>query len=208
MTNKFIVFEGVDHSGKGTQIELLKQYLRDNDKDQNIVFTREPGGFNLPICEKIRELLLDPNNQIEPIAEAYLYAASRSQHVNFIINSLYNNKIVICDRYYYSSLVYQGIVRGLGLNNVKELNKLAMQGTEPDIVFHIKIDMDTFIKRRQSQDSLDRLEQENLDFFEKILNAYDTMFKMEGLFQKTKLIELDGRKSPDEIHKEIIKHIK
>ena len=114
---KFIVICGVEGSGKGTQINLIKEHFKGND---NIVFTREPGGTD--IAEKIRDIILNEN--IDPLTEAYLFAAARREHIiNKIKPSLEEGKTIICDRFVYSSLVYQGLGRNLGINFIDSLNK-------------------------------------------------------------------------------------
>lgn len=201
---KFYVFEGPDHCGKTTQIEMLKKYFEEQEKI-DVVFTREPGGKNLRLCENIREILLDPENstEIDPITEAYLYAASRARHVREIKKHL-QDKDVISDRYYYSSLVYQGLVRGLGIDNILHMNQLALQSLQPDIVFYLKIDFDTYQSRRTQQVCLDRLEQEDISFFSKVINGYNS----DNIFGNSQLIVLDGTQPAEIIHQEILKHIR
>jgi dTMP kinase len=208
MISKFIVFEGSDFSGKTTQVELLKQYLSNKHEDK-IIFTREPGGQ--PVCEKIRSILLDPDNEISPTTEAYLYAASRAQYVDYVKRMIAEGCTVVSDRFFHSSLVYQGAVRELGISNIYNLNKMAIKGLEPDLVFYIHLDFDTYKQRRLQQQTLDRLERENIEFFKKVLNGYDALFNNPETyiqFDKKKVIILDGSKSIEDIHNEVIKYIK
>jgi dTMP kinase len=116
MSGLFITFEGPDGSGKSTLIKKLENTLFQDFKDLEVVFTREPGGTNNQIAEDIRNLLLNKMDyKIDYHAEALLFSASRAQHVkDFIQPSLEANKIVLCDRYVDSSIVYQGFGRGLG----------------------------------------------------------------------------------------------
>jgi dTMP kinase len=135
----FISIEGPDGSGKSTQIKLLRDYLQ--NKGYDIALTREPGGTQ--ISEKIRNIILDKENKsMHSRTEALLYAASRAQHVEEIIKpALKENKIVICDRFVDSSLIYQGIGRGLGIENIYDLNLFAMQDVIPDLTLLFDIDM-------------------------------------------------------------------
>ncbi|GHU31091.1 hypothetical protein FACS1894166_01910 [Bacilli bacterium] len=116
----FVTFEGPDGSGKSTVLQMLYQKLVQTVHNHSIVLTREPGGRNNIIAEDIRNILLNKvEYKIDDRAEALLFAASRAQHVkDFILPNLNNGNIVLCDRYIYSSLVYQGYARGLGLDSV------------------------------------------------------------------------------------------
>ena len=131
MKGLFITVEGTDGAGKSTQIQLLTDYLK--SKGRNVILKREPGGTE--ISEKIRELILDVNNkEMSDVAEALLYAASRAQLVQQVIKpALVKGEVVICDRFVDSSIVYQGIARGLGKNMVEEINRFAIDGIMPDI---------------------------------------------------------------------------
>ena len=115
----FIAFEGPDGSGKSTLAQGLTEYLI-NTKQKQVMLTREPGGYGLGICEGIRSIILNNTNQeMTPMTEALLFAASRAQHVSQLIKPcLEAGQVVICDRYVYSSLAYQGVARGLGIKKV------------------------------------------------------------------------------------------
>ena len=180
---KFIVFEGIDHCGKTVMIDALKRYVRQNLPDKKIIFTREPGGFDDKFVDQIREILLNPENDICPEAEAYLYAANRAQHTRQMKKYLEQGYTVICDRYYHSSLAYQGVGRGLGIENVLELNKLAIQGAVPSHIFYIQINLQTYLIRKSLIKSLDRLEKEKVDFFEKVLGYYETMSNKTNVYK-------------------------
>lgn len=204
MSGKFIVFEGIDHSGKTTVINSLKEALKDTDLDKRIIYTREPGGLEANLSESIRKILLDNNSNICPEAEAYLYAASRAQHVKVIKELIAKDYIVISDRYYYSSLIYQGIGRGLGIGNIQTLNDMALQGLYPDKIFYIKIDLDTYMERKSNQKELDRIEKENIDFFEKLIEGYDQLFNK---LNNVTTISTEN-KSREEVNNEILKYFK
>ncbi|WP_427337703.1 dTMP kinase [Caloranaerobacter sp. DY30410] len=170
MRGIFITIEGPDGSGKSTQIRLLEEYLK--DKGYNVVVTREPGGTR--ISEDIRKVILDTSNtNMSPHTEALLYAASRAQHVyETILPALRKGKIVICDRFVDSSLVYQGFARGLGIEKIKEINDFATEGLEPDITLFFDIDVDVALKRIGNRTTRDRLDKENVEFHRKVYEGY------------------------------------
>ena len=134
----FITMEGSDGSGKTTQMDLLEAALRQRGLD--VVRSREPGGT--PIGEKIRGLILDPaHTEMDDRAEALLYAASRAQHVTQVIRpALERGAVMLCDRYVDSSLIYQGVGRGLTVDAVETVNDWAVQGLMPDATFIMYID--------------------------------------------------------------------
>lgn len=189
--------EGSDGSGKTTQIELLHLFLMSLDKD--VVITREPGGT--PISEKIREAILDINNTaMAYTTEALLYAAARAQLVEQIIRPALNaGKIVICDRFVDSSLVYQGIARGLGIERVAEINSYALNGIMPDITFYLDIEPIEGIARKRTQSVLDRIENENLSFHTQVHNGYN---KIAQLYPK-RIKKIDAMQSKEIIHQQI-----
>lgn len=170
MNGIFITIEGLDGSGKSTQIRLLEEYLK--DKGYNVVVTREPGGTR--ISEDIRKIILDTSNtDMSPYTEALLYAASRAQHVyETILPALKEGKIVICDRFVDSSLVYQGFARGLGIGKIKEINDFATEGLKPDVTLFFDIGIDTALKRIGNRATKDRLDKENIEFHKKVYEGY------------------------------------
>lgn len=178
MSGKFIVFEGGEGTGKTTQIELLEQMLRDNGF---VVFrTREPGGTNCPISEKIRGLLKDPaNKKMVPETELFLFLASRAQHVQQVIKpQLEQGTIVLCDRFYGSTLAYQHFARGLfDLNEVIRLNAFATAGLEPNLTILLDLEPEKGLARIKDQLSLDRLDSEKLEFHNKVRTGYLTLSK-------------------------------
>ena len=141
----FITFEGVEGSGKSTQVGNLVTVLEAEGHD--VVVTREPGGP--PVAERIRELLLDPNSaDMDPRAETLLYAAARAEHVHRVIApALDEGKVVICDRFIDSSLAYQGFARDLGDHDVFEINRWAIEGLLPDVVVLLDLDADEGLRR-------------------------------------------------------------
>ncbi len=170
MKGLFIVIEGPDGSGKSTMAKKIGEYFQSVGKE--IEFTREPGGTD--ISEKIRELILDKNNtEMDYRTEALLYAAARAQLVSEkIVPWLESGKIVISERYVYSSLVYQGIGRGLGVDEVKRINDFATSFLEPDVVFFFDIDPEKALKRKLCIDGGDRIENENIEFHRSVYDGY------------------------------------
>jgi dTMP kinase len=154
----FVTFEGLDGSGKTTQLQLLGDRLVALGRD--VVTTREPGGTELG--ERIRDLVLH-GGHVAPWAEAALYAASRAQHVEEVIRpALERGAVVLCDRYVDSSVAYQGVARGLGLDRVLELNLAAVGGLLPDLTFLLLVDPSVAASRMPAD--RDRLEREDVDF--------------------------------------------
>jgi dTMP kinase len=192
----FIVFEGIEGAGKTTQAKLLYDYLI--TQGHKAVLTREPGGTSLG--KKIREILLSDTDEIFPSkAELFLYEADRNIHVHNIIKpSLENGITVICDRYIYSTLAYQGYARGLDINLIKNLNDIATDGVYPDIVFLIDIPVELSLKRLGN--SKDRIEKESLEFHKKLREGFLKIAQE----NKDRFFVIDGTKSQDEIFRKVI----
>ena len=168
MNGKLITFEGIDGSGKSTQIKLISDILHKNNIN-NIVI-REPGGTK--ISEKIRDILLDNDNTISKYTEALLFLSSRSQLVNEVIKpALDRGCYILCDRYIDSTIAYQGYGRGIDLSQIKVLNDLAIESIYPDITFILDININTSLSRRLTK-SKDRMEQVNKNFLIKVRKAY------------------------------------
>jgi len=166
----FIVFEGPDGSGKSTVSQAVYDKLK--AEDWAVVLTREPGGSR--IAEEIRRLILDPQNiEMDARTEALLYAASRRQHlVEKILPAVQAGKIVICDRFVDSSLAYQAYGREIGLQAVIDINEFAIEGYYPDLTIFLNIDAETGLKRLANRKDLDRLDQESLQFHQKVFAGY------------------------------------
>jgi dTMP kinase len=198
---RLIALEGPDGSGKTTQIELLEKYLK--ELGYEVVRTREPGGTE--VSEKIREIILDnDNSNMNYMCEALLYAASRAQLVSEVIKpALASGKMVICDRFVYSSMVYQGIGRGLGVERIKSINEAALDGLEADLTFMITIPYEEGLKRKKMQKTLDRLENGGNEFHKKVFEGYLDISK-----KCDKIEVIDGNRKVEEIHEDIINVIK
>ncbi len=201
MKGKFITIEGTDGSGKSTQIELLMKYL--DEKGVDTVLTREPGGT--PIGEKIREILLDKNfKEMTDITEAFLYAASRNQHVKeVIIPALEAGKVVVCDRFIDSSIAYQGGARELGENMVMDINSFALEGVMPDMTLFFDLAPEKGILRKKNEHELDRLEEEKIDFHKKVYDAYKKLCEVYP--ERIKAIDADD--TVENIHKKVIDYV-
>jgi dTMP kinase len=189
----FVTFEGLDGSGKSTQADLLRQHLEESGRE--VVATREPGGTELG--EHVRELLLG-GTQISPWAEAALFAAARAELVAEVIRpALERRSDVVCDRYLDSSLAYQGIARGLGVERVLALNMDAIRGLLPDVTFLLLVDPEEAARR--SGEASDRIEREGADFLREVDKAYREL----GSIFAGRIVMLDGSKPADEIAKEV-----
>ena len=171
MKGIFITFEGLDGSGKTTQIELLNSFLKQSGFD--VVLTREPGGTN--IGDKIREILLDSKNiQMSYRAETLLFLASRAELVSKVIQpSLNQGKIIICDRFFDSTIAYQGIARQLGAEKILDMSLWATENIIPDLTFLLSIDVWECENRiKNGKKKKDRIEKEEIDFKSKIQEGY------------------------------------
>lgn len=184
------VFEGADGSGKTTQIDLLKDHLV--QAGHKVVVSKEPGGTE--IGNRIRDLLLDPDNRaLGAKSEALLYAADRAQHVEQVIEpALAEGTIVISDRYVDSSVAYQGIVRGVGADQVRAVNRWATGGLMPDVVFLLDLDAEKGFDRAEGTD---RIESEGVDFQRQVQGAYRLLAER----QASRYVVIDASRSPEEI---------
>ncbi|GFN35716.1 dTMP kinase [Tepidimicrobium xylanilyticum] len=197
----FISLEGPDGSGKSTTIKLIADYLKERNLD--FICTREPGGTQ--IGERIRDIILDSSNKNMAFeTEALLYAASRGQHVHEkILPALKKGQIVLCERFILSSLAYQGIGRGLGIEEVRIINDFAIKGIRPDLTLFFHVDPATTLERKTLKKGGDRLEQEGTDFHRKVYQGYMELIKM---YPKSVQI-IDATKSIEEVFAQSIYYI-
>ncbi len=169
----FLTVEGLDGSGKTTQVDLLEKSLR--SYGYSVLRTREPGGC--PISEDIRQIILDTRNmEMSPACEALLYAAARAQHVAQVIRpAVETGMLVLCDRFVDSSIAYQGGGRGLGLETVQQLNAPAVGDMMPDATLYLEVDFRVGLQRRLGASAPDRLELEAFDFHERVQKTYERL---------------------------------
>lgn len=175
MRGKFITFEGCEGSGKSTQIRLLSEKLTAQGVD--FIVTREPGGSD--VAEQIRKIILDGKNvSMCDECEALLYAAARIQHLKEIVEpALEAGKLVICDRYVDSSLAYQGAARGLGEKYISDINAVALTRYPPDLTVFLNISPERAFERKHGADKSDRMEQQGLEFHNKVYAGYLSLVK-------------------------------
>ena len=186
--SRFIVLEGGDGCGKSTQARLLAAALR--SRGLGVIQTFEPGAT--PLGRAIRELVLHGRNDVTPLAEAMLMAADRAQHVvEQVRPALERGEWVVCDRYVPSSLVYQGVVRGLGVDRVRDLNRAALEGAPPDLV--LVLDVPDELAAGRVNRARDRLEAEGDAFHRAVRNAYRAQAAEQGW------VLVDGDGTPEEV---------
>ena len=194
----FLTLEGIEGSGKTTQINNICRFLE--NKGHNCVITREPGGTK--IGRKIRSILLDPENKgMEPMAELLLYFSDRVEHVKKLITpALAECKTVICDRYFDATLVYQGYARGLDIKLITRLHELVLEGLKPDITLLLDLSPETGLSRAWEQigngsrsGDETRFEKEALSFHEKIRAGYLELARLEP--QRFRVIDASQKKN-------------
>ena len=176
-----ISFEGVDGSGKSTQIKLLKEKLI--EQNYEVTVFREPGGTEL--SEKIRKLLLDFDYDINPVTELLLFSAARSQLVAERVRPLLQqNCVVILDRYYDSTTAYQGFGReSVPLESIAHINEIATHRLEPDITFYLRIPIEE-AEKRTADHAKDRMEKSGKEFYQKVIKGFDYLAEKEERFLK------------------------
>ena len=199
----FITLEGPEGSGKTTAVEAAVKALE--EKGYKIVRTREPGGT--PIAEQIRNVILDKGNTaMDPRTEALLYAASRRQHlVEKVWPALKEGKIVICDRYLDSSLAYQGGARGLGVDNILNINLFATENTFPDLTLLFDIKPEEGLKRiaANANREVNRLDLEKIEFHNKVRETFLLLAKR----YPERFVIIDASKSREEVAKATLEAI-
>ncbi|MBR2825403.1 MAG: dTMP kinase [Solobacterium sp.] len=193
---KFITFEGPDGSGKTTVSKAVTERLL--TEGYAIRYTREPGGSN--IAEQIRDVILDPKNtEMDARTEALLYAASRRQHlVDIILPALESGTHVISDRFIDSSLAYQGCGRNIGIEEVYSINQFAIDTYMPDKTIYLDLDAEVGLSRIQGREFLDRLDQESVDFHERVFQGYQEVLEK----YKDRFIIVNASRSVEEVIEE------
>ena len=196
----FITFEGGEGTGKTTLIKTIAKILSET---HDVVTSREPGGST--ITEAIREIILDPKYKgVTPYTEALLLAASRAQHLDeVILPALAQHKIVLCDRYLDSSLAYQAYARDLGFKFVLNINQYAVEHL-PNLTFYIDLDPKIGMSRISKRDKYDRLDQETIDFHNKVRAGY---LQVASMYPK-RVVTIDGNQSIEAITSQIMDKIR
>lgn len=195
-----ITFEGIDGSGKSTQIDLLEKKL--SKRGYRVEVFREPGGTD--ISELIRGMLLNPELEINPVTELLLFSSARSQLIAEKVTPLLNeDAIVILDRFYDSTTAYQGYGReSLPLIQIQQINEIASHSITPDITFYLKISLEESAKRTSHMEK-DRMEKSSASFYERVVLGFEEMAKTEK-----RIRTIDSRFSPVEIHRKILQELK
>ncbi|ACF14926.1 dTMP kinase [Chloroherpeton thalassium ATCC 35110] len=207
-----ITFEGIDGSGKSTQIKLLKDFLQ--SRGFEVLSLREPGG--VPVAEQIRAILLENKNEINPIAELLLFSASRAALVQaVIIPALEQRQVVVLDRFYDSTVAYQGYGRGISLERIHQINEIASFGLLPNLTFYFDLQPEDALLRKFSEKSLplsfkdneiplDRMERAGLEFFQRVRTGYKELVQT----APERFYEIDALCSISEIHQKVVERIK
>ncbi|MBO6524506.1 MAG: dTMP kinase [Balneolaceae bacterium] len=194
-----ITFEGIDGSGKSTQISLLKDKLTSVGKTVRVF--REPGGTQ--ISEEIRELLLNTEFHIDSVTELLLFSSARSQLMSEeVLPALEKGEVVILDRFYDSTTAYQGYGRkSLPLNQIQQINSIASHGRTPDFTFYLRLSLDESNHRRAHL-SKDRMERAGDEFFANVIKGFDDLAEQEERF-----IVIEASQSIEVIHESIVKRL-
>lgn len=194
---RFISFEGTEGSGKSTQVKLLADYLR--TKGHTVLETAEPGGTS--IGSKIRALLLEPENHMDPLTELLLYYSARAQHVRELIYpKILEETVVITDRFTDSTLAYQGYARGIDKTVIDSLNEIVVPDMTPFITFLLDIDVEEGLKRNRKALKEDRFELETVDFHNRVRNGFHQIAAEEP--ERIKIV--DASMSTEEVSRKII----
>lgn len=197
-TGFFITFEGGDNCGKSTVSKFLVKKL--NEMGFPAIWTREPGGTKCPVSEKIREIIIDPKNDICDRTEALLFAASRAQHIAKLIRTNLKEGIsVVSDRFVDSSYIYQGIARNLGIPAIRMINDFACEELKPNIIFLLDLDVEKG-QERTLKKKKDRIEQEGIAFHQKIRDGFLKLAK-----ENSRIIVVNTEISEKEVCKKVLK---
>ncbi|MGI8493921.1 MAG: dTMP kinase [Pyrinomonadaceae bacterium] len=201
MRGIFITFEGIDGSGKSTQLQMLAGDLRSAGFD--VVTTMEPGGT--PLGREIRKAFLETEEAVDPLAELLLFAADRAQHVRFLIKpNLEAGKIIISDRYADATFAYQGAGRGFSKDLVKQVIKLASDDLKPDLTLFFDLSVElalerTKLRHNENSESKNRMDDEKKDFYQRVREAYLELVRLEP----QRFAVIDASLSIEEIHRKV-----
>jgi dTMP kinase len=201
LSGLFITFEGLDGSGKTTQLRMLEAELK--RRSRSVLSTHEPGGTLLG--KRVRELIMDEDMQVAPLVELLLFAADRAQHVNTVIKpALKKGQVVISDRYADATVAYQGAGRGFDAKIIKQLIKLATDGLKPDLTLFFDLPVKESLKRTHNRATLgqakNRLDKEDAEFYTRVRDAYLQIAAAE----KKRFRVIDASASPNEIHARVL----
>lgn len=201
MDGKLITLEGIDGSGKSTQMRMLAGELRLRGID--ILTTREPGGT--PLGRRLRESFLETEEEVHPMAELLLFAADRSQHVNYLIKpAIAEGKIVISDRFADATFAYQGAGRGFPETMVSQVIKIATSGLKPDLTLFFDVAIEKALMRTDSRDEAgerkNRMDLETTEFYSRVRDAYLKIADKE----KRRFRVIDGNSSVEEVHAQVL----
>jgi dTMP kinase len=201
MKGIFISFEGIEGTGKSTQARLASEYLR--DKGYRVVQTMEPGGTKISL--KIRELLLSPENaEMDYVTELLLYNAARVQHIREVISpALERGEVVVTDRFSDSTIAYQGYARGIDLQLIDSLDRIATGRLRPDLTILLVVETETGLARNKALNKRDRLELEDISFHEKVRKGFIQIAASES--ERVKIV--DCSESLEEVHRKVVKII-
>ena len=194
MHGKFITFEGIDGSGKSTQLRMLANELR--IRGFNVLPTMEPGGT--PLGRRLREAFLETEETVAPLAELLLFAADRAQHVNFLVKpAVAEGKIVVSDRFADATFAYQGAGRGFSESIVNQVIELATEGLKPDLTLFFDLPVETALRRTNSRsdsgEQKNRMDKENASFYERVRQSYLEIAAREP--ERFRVIDAEGSTS-------------
>jgi dTMP kinase len=204
LRGKFVTFEGIDGSGKTTQLRMLASDLR--VKGYNVLTTMEPGGT--PLGRRLREAFLETEENVSPLAELLLFAADRAQHIDLLITpAIEEGKIIISDRFADATFAYQGAGRGFPERLVNQVIKLATGGLKPDLTLFFDVSVDKALMRTNSRsksgEKINRMDFETTEFYERVRAAYLQISEKEP----DRFVKIDANSSVEEIHKLVLQII-
>lgn len=190
-----ISFEGIDGCGKTTQIEMLREQME--NRSEPVAVFREPGGTRL--SERIRQILLESDMELDAVSETLLFSAARSRLVQEKVKPLLEQgATVLLDRFYDSTIAYQGFGRGrIDLDDLHRLNRMASHELQPDLTFYLRIDARTALERR-GEIRADRMEQAGQAFYERVIEGFEHLARQEKRF-----VVLDGSASAQAVHRQV-----